>query len=119
MTPEAMQEKLLELAEHQAKCDVERSQMIIAVNELKEDVKATKTLAEDIHIMAINMENMQKTLDNAVKKIDIIERKDYNDYKESKKVIKNNFLSGITGATVSAIIGMVLWVISKMKEGGM
>lgn len=117
MTPESIQEKILELSEHQAMCDAERKRVSEIITELKEDVKATKTLTEDIHVLAVNMENMQKTLDNAVKKIDAIEKKDYNEYKESKKIIKNNILSGITGAIVTAAIAIIGFVITKMQGG--
>lgn len=117
MTPEAIQEKIIELAEHQAMCDAERKRVLEVITELKEDMKATKTLTEDIHVLAVNMENMQKTLDGAVKKIDAIEKKDYNEYKESKRIIKNNVLSGFTGAIVTAIIAIIGFVITKMQGG--
>lgn len=117
MTPESMQEKILELAEHQAICDAERKRVLEVITELKEDVKETKSLTEDIHVLAVNMENMQKTLDGAVKKIDAIEKRDYNEYKETKKIIKNNVLSGIIGAIVTAAIGIITYVVTKMQGG--
>lgn len=119
MTPEMIQEELLELQKHQIKCDTEREKMIEVIAELKEDVKDVKSLAEDIHIMAVNMENMQKTLDNAVKKIDVIEKKDYTEYKERRKIIRDKIISGVVGSIVTAIIGILTFILTKWKEGGM
>ena len=62
MTNEQLTQEVMKLAEHQAKCDAERENMLNVVEDIKEDVKATKSLAEDVHIMAINMKNMQETL---------------------------------------------------------
>ena len=49
--------------------------------------------------------------------LDAIEKKDYNEYKESKRIIKNNVLSGFTGAIVTAIIAIIGFVITKMQGG--
>ena len=119
MTPEKIQSEILELQKHQIKCDAEREKIMEVVSELKEDVKTVKDLAEDIHIMAINMENMQRTLDNAIKKIDVIEKKDYTEYKERKKIVRDKIISGVVGAIVTASIGILTFILTKWKEGGM
>ena len=69
MTNEQLTQEIMKLAEHQAKCDAERENMLSIVEELKEDIKATKTLAEDVHIMAINMKNMQETVKETNEKV--------------------------------------------------
>ena len=79
MTNEQLTQEILKLAEHQAKCDAERESILITIEELREDIKSTKTLAEDVHIMAINMKSMEKAqsdtnikLAEANKKVDAI-----------------------------------------------
>ena len=69
MTNEQLTQEVLKLAEHQAKCDAERENMLSVIEELREDIKATKSLAEDVHILAVNMENMQKAQDEINKKL--------------------------------------------------
>ena len=69
MTTEQLTQEVMKLAEHQAKCDAEKENMLLIIEELKEDVKSTKSLAEDVHIMAINMKTMQETLSTTVKKL--------------------------------------------------
>lgn len=119
MTNEQLTQNVMELVAYKAKAEEEHELFKNMLQTMQADIKATKTLTEDVHIMAINMENMQKTLDNAVKKIDIIEKKDYNEYKEKKKLVSDNFLSGIVGAFVTGLIGLITYFINKMKEGGM
>ena len=67
MTNEQLTQEFLKLAEHQAKCDAERENMLMIIDELKEDVKSTKSLAEDVHIMAINMKTMQEVQEETKK----------------------------------------------------
>lgn len=118
MTNEQLTQEYIKLAEHQAICDVERENMIKVVEELKEDVKSTKALAEDVHIMAINMTNMQKTLAETNNKVEELSQKDYNNYKDAKKKVKDNIISGFTGAFVTAIIGIITIIINKIIKGG-
>lgn len=108
MTTEQLTQEFLKLAEHQAKCDAEKENMLLIIKELKEDVKSTKSLAEDVHIMAINMKTMQETLTKTTKKVDAISSQEYLEFKENKKIIKQNILSKVTGA----IIGMIIMYIA-------
>lgn len=119
MTNEQIIIKIQELTEKQIKSEIERKQIFEAINELKEGVEVTRKLAEDIHIMAINIENMQKTLDSTVKKVEDVERKDYNNYLESKKTIKNNVLSGLTGSILKGLFALILFIIGLyLGKGG-
>lgn len=122
MTNEQLTQEVMKLAEHQAKCDAERENMLSVVEELKEDVKATKSLAEDVHIMAINMKNMQETLKETNEKVEELSQKDYNNYKDTKKIVKNSIISGVTGSLITIVIGIVAFLIKlylDMKGGRM
>lgn len=122
MTNEQLTQEVMKLAEHQAKCDAERENMISVVEELKEDVKATKSLAEDVHIMAINMKNMQETLKETNEKVEELSQKDYNNYKDTKKTVKNSIISGVTGSLITIVIGIVAFLVKlyiDMKGGRM
>lgn len=122
MTNEQLTQEVMKLAEHQAKCDAERENMLSVVEELKEDIKATKSLAEDVHIMAINMKNMQETLKETNEKVEELSQKDYNNYKDTKKTVKNSIISGVTGSLITIVIGIVAFLIKlylDMKGGRM
>lgn len=122
MTNEQLTQEVMKLAEHQAKCDAERENMLNVVEELKEDIKATKSLAEDVHIMAINMKNMQETLKETNEKVEELSQKDYNNYKDTKKIVKNSIISGVTGSLITIVIGIVAFLIKlyiDMKGGKM
>ena len=116
MTTEQLTLEVMKLAEHQAKCDAERERMLEIIEELKEDIRATKTMTEDVHILALNMEGMQKTIQETRDKVDELAQKDYN--KDTKKLVKNNIISGVVGAVVTGVIGVVSFLISMIVKGG-
>ena len=118
MTNEQLTQEVLKLAEHQAKCDAERENVLMIIEELKEDIKSTKSLAEDVHIMAVNIKSMQETLSNTVRKVDSISSQEFLEYKEYKKIIKKNVLSAIGGALGTGIIAFVIWFILNFMKGG-
>lgn len=119
MTNEQLTQEVIKLAEHQAKCDAERENMLSIIEELREDVKTTKSLAEDVHILAINMETMQKTVDETNKKVDALDSKEYSEYKENKKLIKQNISSAVIGALMGFGLSLIAWVIRfYIMEGG-
>ena len=95
MTNEQLTQEVMNLKEHQAKSVAEHEKFELILKELQEDVKSTKTLAEDVHIMAINMQNMQKTLEETNKKVDALSSKEFVEYKENKKLIKQNIINYI------------------------
>lgn len=113
MTNEQLTQEFFKLAEHQAKCDAERENMLSIIEELKEDIKSTKSLAEDVHIMAINMRTMQETLTNTTKKVDAISSQEFLNYKENKKIIKDKVIGAIGGTLGTGLIALILWAISK------
>lgn len=109
MTNEQLTQEVLKLAENQAKQETKLEEVI-------EDVKTTKSLAEDVHIMAINMENMKITLNDTNAKVNSLNLKDYNNYQENKKNIKNNIISVISGAIGTAILGFLIWFLKKFVK---
>ena len=118
MTNEQLTHEVMKLAEHQAKCDAERENIVTVIEELREDVKSTKALAEDVHIMAINMQNMKKTLEETNRKVDALSSKEFIEYKESKKLIKQNIISKVSGAIIGAILTGIIWLITLYLKGG-
>lgn len=126
MTNEQLTQEILKLAEHQAKCDAERESILITIEELREDIKSTKTLAEDVHIMAINMKSMEKAqsdtnikLAETNKKVDAISSQEFLEYKENKKIVKSNVISALSGAIVSGVLAIILWILTQyFSKGG-
>lgn len=119
MTNEQLTQEVMNLKEHQAKAEAEHEKFELILKELQEDVKTTKNLAEDVHIMAINMENMQKSQKEINKKVDALTTKEFAEYKENKKIIKQNLLSAFIGAVGTTIIAFIGWIIKEfIKKGG-
>ena len=71
-----------------------------------------------MYILALNMEGMQKTIQETRDKVDELAQKDYNNYKDTKKLVKNNIISGVVGAVVTGVIGVVSFLISMIVKGG-
>ncbi len=118
MTNEQLTQEVLRLSEEQAKSIAEHEKLELILQELQEDVKSTKTLAEDVHILAINMENMQKAQDEMNKKVDALTSKEFVEYKENKKLIKNNIISVFAGAIGTGLLVLVIWFITNFVKGG-
>ena len=123
MTNEQLTQEVIKLAEHQAKCDAERDNILITIEELREDIKTTKSLAEDVHIMAINMKSMEqaqsdtnKKLAETNKKVDALSSQEFLDYKENKKIIKNNIISAIGGAVGTGILAFIIWFVNNFMN---
>ena len=110
MTNEQLTETVVDLVAYKAKAQEEHIMFKQTLTTLSEDLKATKSLAEDVHIMAINMQNMQKTLDETSKKVDSLTSKEFLEYKENKKLVKQNIISkligGLVGAVITALVGL-------------
>ena len=60
MTNEQLTQAVIDLVAYKAKAEEEHRMYDTLLKEIQADVKATKSLAEDVHIMAINMQNMQR-----------------------------------------------------------
>jgi len=116
MTNEQITQDLMSLKERQIKNDTKIDNIINVINELREDVKSTKNLTEDVHIMAINMSNMQKTLEETNKKVDALSQKDFNEYESNKKIVKDKVISAIAGAIGTTVVGLIIWAIQNFAK---
>ena len=111
MTNEQLTQEVMNLKEHLAEAKGEHESFRVILNEIQEEVKSTKALAEDVHIMAINMQNMQKAQEEANKKIeetnnkvDALSTKEFVEYKETKKTVKQK----IIGEVIGFVLGIIL-----------
>lgn len=119
MTNEQLTQKVVDLEEFKGKSEAEHERFKAVLVELQEDVRATKNLAEDVHIMAINMQNMQKTQDEMNKKVDALSSKEFIEYKENKKAIKSQIISIIIGSIGTLVLGFIGWLFTQfMTKGG-
>lgn len=118
MTNEQLTQEIINLKEHQAKSEAEHEKFELILKELQEDVKTTRNLAEDVHIMAINMKNMQETLNETNKKVDLLNAKEFEEHKENKKIIKNNIISTTIGTIMGTILGIAGWLITTFIQKG-
>lgn len=116
MTNEQLTQDLMNLKEHQIKNDTKIDNIMNIIKELREDVKSTKDLAEDVHIMAINISNMQKTLVETNQKVDALTQKDFKEYENNKKILKEKLLSALAGAGGTAIIAFIVWFINNFVK---
>lgn len=116
MTNEELVKDLMNVKERQIKNDTKIDNIMNVINELREDVKSTKNLTEDVHIMAINMSNMQKTLEETNKKVDALSQKDFNEYESNKKIVKDKVISAIAGAIGTTVVGLIIWAIQNFAK---
>lgn len=116
MNVDELTKDFMDLKTHQAQQDLKIDNITSFIQELKEDVKSTKKLAEDVHIMAININNMQKTLEATNQKVDTLATKDFKEYENNKKIIKDKILSGVAGAIGTGIIGFAIWFINNFVK---
>jgi len=118
MTNEQLTQEVMNLKEHQAKAEAEHEKFELILKELQEDIRTTKNLAEDVHIMAINMESMQKTMNDTNKKVDALTSKEFVEYKENKKLVKQKILSAIVGSVITVGLGVIAWILTGYVKGG-
>lgn len=118
MTNEQLTQEFIKLSEHQAKSEAEYERFVDVIKELQEEVKSTKALAEDVHIMAINIQNMQKTLEQTNKKVDSIASEEFLEYKENKKALKSKVITAITSSLCTLAFGALVWFIKIYIEKG-
>ena len=119
MTNEQITQNVIDLMTYKAKAEEEHETFRATLNAIQENVKETKTLAEDVHIMAINMKNMQKVQEETNKKVDVLTSKEFVEYKENKKMIKDKIINNITGSIITLVIGIIIWAFSNYMKGGM
>lgn len=118
MTNEQLTQEVMKLSENQAKSQAEHERFIEVIKELQEDVKSTKALAEDVHIMAVNIQNMQKTLEQTNKKVDSIASEEFIEYKENKKALKSKIIVGLASSFGTLIFSALIWFVKMYIEKG-
>jgi len=119
MTNEQLTQEFVKLAEQQAKAEAEHEKFEMVLKELQEDIRTTKRLSEDVHIMALNMQNMQKTLEETNRKVDALNSKEFTEYKENKKLVKQNIISKVTTTVVAIVFGGLAFILGLYFKGGM
>jgi len=117
MTNEQLTKEVIAIREHQGKCDAEHEKYEMMFKEMQEEIKQTRILSEDVHLMAKNMERMQATIEDTNKKIDALTSKEFVEYKENKKLVKQNIINKVIGTIIGFIISAIgfgiTWFISK------
>ena len=117
MTNEQLTEKVIELLAYREKAQEEHDTFKNTLKRLQDNMDTFTKLAEDVHIMAINMENMQKAQDDMNKKVDALTSKEFMEYKETKKMIKQNIVNKVTGGIVGAVLTGLVWFITHYFAG--
>ena len=117
MTNEQLTDRVIELVAYKEKAEEEHKAFKSALERIQENMTIFTKLAEDVHILAINMENMQKAQDDMSKKVDALTSKEFMEYKETKKLVKQNIINKITGGVVGAVITGLVWFASHYFAG--
>lgn len=119
MTNEQLTSKVMELETFKGKAEAEHEKYEVLLTEIQKDIRTTKNLAEDVHIMAINMQNMQKAQEDMNKKVDALTSKEFIEYKENKKAVKSQIISICIGSIGTFIIGLIGWLLMTfINKGG-
>ena len=111
MTNEQLTKEVTDLKAYQAKCQAQHESYKEIFDDMRDDIKATRDLAENVHLMAQSMQSMQKAQDNMNKRLDELASADYVKYKENKKIVQSQLLSGIVGAFLTFVIAIISWII--------
>lgn len=117
MTNEQLTEKVIELVAYKEKAQEEHDTFKNTLNRLQDNMETFTKLAEDVHIMAVNMKNMQKAQDDMNKKVDALTSKEFMEYKETKKMVKQNIINKVTGGVVGAILTGLVWFATHYFAG--
>ena len=117
MTNEQLTEKVIELLAHREKSQEEHETFKATLTRLQNNMDSFKKLAEDVHIMAFNMENMQKAQDDINKNVDALTSKEFLEYKETKKLIKQNLINKIVGGIIGVIGTVGVWALTVYFGG--
>lgn len=117
MTNEQLTEKVIELLAYKEKAEEEHNTFKTTIVRLQASIDTFTKLAEDVHIMALNMENMKKTQEDMNKKVDALTSKEFLEYTETKKLIKQNIINKVVGGLIGALITGGIFV-ATMYFGG-
>ena len=118
MTNEQLTQEVMELKAYQAKAEQEHEMFNKTLEKIQTSLEIFNKLAEDVHIMANNMANMQKTLDATNKKVDSLVSEEFLEYKENKKRIKQKVVDKITGGVLGVIGAIIVYFATLYFKGG-
>ena len=110
MTNEQLTQEVMNLKEHQAKSQAEHEKFEMILTEIQEEAKSTKSLAEDVHIMALNMQNMQKAQEEMKKEVSALSSKEFEEYKENKKLVTQNVIGKVITTAIEFIILVIAFL---------
>ena len=117
MTNEQLTDRVIELLAYKEKAEQEHKMFNETLEKIQASLDVFNKLAEDVHIMANNMTNMQKTLDATNKKVDSIISEEFLEYKENKKRIKQQVIDKITGGVLGFLGAMIVYFATIYFKG--
>lgn len=117
MTNEQLTEKVIELLAYREKAQEEHETFKTTLTRLQNSMDTFIKLAEDVHIMALNMENMKKEQEDMNKKIDALTSKEFLEYKETKKIVKQNLINKLVGGGLGVIGTLAVWAVTSYFGG--
>lgn len=117
MTNEQLTQEVMDLKAYQAKAEQEHAMFNKTLEKIQTSLDEFNKLAEAVHIMANNMENMQKTLEATNKKVDSIMSEEFLEYKENKKRIKQQVIDKITGGVLGFIGAIIAYYATIYFKG--
>ena len=117
MTNEQLTEKVIELLAYREKAQEEHDTFKATLTRLQNSIDTLTKLAEDVHIMALNMENMKKVQEDMNKKVDAITSKEFLEYKETKKLIKQNIINKVVGGIIGVALTVGAWILTSYFGG--
>lgn len=118
MTNEQLTQEIINLKEYKAKAEEEHRIYESMLKRLQDNMTVFTKLAEDVHILAINIETMQKTLESTNKKVDSIMSKEYLEYQENKKLIKQKIIDKVTGGIIGIVGSAIIFFATMYFKGG-
>ena len=117
MTNEQLTEKVIELLAYKEKAEEEHNTFKSTIVRLQTSIDTFTKLAEDVHIMALNMENMKKTQEDMNKKVDALTSKEFVEFKETKKLIKQNIINKVVGGLIGVAVTGGVWLLTSYFGG--
>lgn len=118
MTNDQLTQAVVDLLSYKAKAEEEHDMFKSMLMRLQDNMNTFTKLAEDVHILAISIDTMQKTLESTNKKVDSIMSQEFLEYKENKKMIKQKILDKIVGAIIGAIGTGIVVIATMYFKGG-
>ena len=119
MTNEQLTQAVIDLTAYKAKAEEEHDMFKSMLMRLQDNMNIFTKLAEDVHILAINIENMQKTLEATNKKVDSIMSQEFLEYKENKKMVKQKIIDKTIGGIIGVIGSAIVFFATIFFKGGM